>query len=176
MTRFDECLAFVFGAEGGFSNDRFDRGGPTQYGITQATYNAYRTRHHLSVQSVAGITKDEARSIYFNDYWKAPCFAELPAPLDLVCFDAGVNCGPGNAARWLQSALGVTVDGQIGSHTLTAVNRDQESGILPSVVSACLDERRAHYDRICKTDPTQRRFYNGWMARVGRIQSQTEVV
>jgi lysozyme family protein len=38
---FDNALRIVLQLEGGYSNDPFDRGGATNYGIVQATYNDY---------------------------------------------------------------------------------------------------------------------------------------
>lgn len=179
MTRFEECMAFVFGREGGKHDgtgiNRFDRGGATSYGVTQDAYSAYLARHHLPIQPIGGITRDEAKELYREDYWQSPGFALLPRPLDLVCFDAGVNCGTRTATRFLQAALGVKVDGVLGNKTLAAAVADSAEGVLPAVVAACLDERRGHYDRICKTDPSQRRFYRGWMARCDHLQQQTEV-
>ena len=37
---FEKIVQLVFGSEGGFSNHPNDRGGRTNYGVTQATYYA----------------------------------------------------------------------------------------------------------------------------------------
>lgn len=174
--RFDDCMAFEFGAEGGYSDDPLDRGGPTQYGVTQRAYDAYRERHRLPLQPVKFIERDEARDVYREDYWQRLCCSSLPQPLDLVVFDAGVNCGVKAAAKFLQRALGVADDGSIGPKTLAAVAKDQASGLLPHVIDTCLNERLAYYDDIVKRDATQARFIKGWRNRVASLQAQVEVV
>lgn len=176
MSRFDDCLKFVFSAEGGYVDDPFDRGGATNFGITQDTYNAYRARHHLPFQPVQFITKDEARSIYREDYWQLLCCDRLPKPLDLVVFDAGVNCGIRASAKFLQRALGVADDGIIGNKTISAVIADKDNGLLPHVIATCLDERRSYYDTIVKRDASQARFHKGWINRVAMLETETEVV
>jgi Glycosyl hydrolase 108 len=40
-SRFDACMPFIFKAEGGYSDNPADPGGPTNYGITLATLRAY---------------------------------------------------------------------------------------------------------------------------------------
>lgn len=65
----------------------------------------------------------QAKDIYRRDFWGALGCHEMAPPLAYMVFDAGVNCGVGRAARWLQGALGVGVDGAIGPKTM-AVARD----------------------------------------------------
>ena len=45
---------------------------------------------------------------------------DLPFPLAAVTMDAAVNSGPRRAVEWLQKALGVTADGQLGPVTMHA--------------------------------------------------------
>jgi lysozyme family protein len=61
-------------------------------------------------------------------YWAARAFLrdEMPIALRLMTYNAGVNCGIGRGARWLQEALnkqgeGLDVDGEIGPLTLSCV-------------------------------------------------------
>ena len=41
---FEKIVQLVFGSEGGFSNHPNDRGGRTNYGVTQSTYNGWRRK------------------------------------------------------------------------------------------------------------------------------------
>ena len=45
---FDQALAHVLEMEGGFSDDAYDPGGPTNYGITLAVYAAGAVRGRLA--------------------------------------------------------------------------------------------------------------------------------
>ena len=49
---FEKIVQLVFGSEGGFSNHPNDRGGRTNYGVTQSTYNGWRRKKGLSVKDV----------------------------------------------------------------------------------------------------------------------------
>lgn len=47
---FEKALEFLFPSEGGYVNNKKDRGGPTNMGITQTTLNSYRKRKGVSIQ------------------------------------------------------------------------------------------------------------------------------
>ena len=175
MSRFDECLKFVLGVEGGLSNDKADHGGLTNYGVTQATYDNYRSRvRHLPQASVAGITLDEAADIYRQNYWKPIRGDNLPAPLDLCIFDAAVNSGVRQAVLFLQRGLGVDDDGLIGSDTLGAVTMDNQNGLTPRVVRDVLAQREFFYRKIVSNDPTQAKFLGGWLNRIKAVRAACE--
>ncbi len=104
--RFEECLRFTLHWEGGFVHHPQDPGGATNMGITQGTYNAWRSSQGLPHQSVREITRDEVRTIYHDRYWLTIGGPSLPPGLDLAAFDAGVNSGVGRARRWLEAHPG----------------------------------------------------------------------
>ena len=116
--RFARCLAFVLKAERGFVNDPQDPGGATNLGITIGTLSAYR-KQPVTVADVRNLTVAEATLIYRNEFWGPG--DKLPAGVDLMYFNAAVNCGPGHAAKFLQHACGAAVDGDIGPGTLAKV-------------------------------------------------------
>jgi lysozyme family protein len=60
--RFLRAVEFVLANEGGDSCDSRDRGGRTRFGITEKT----AARHRLDVRR---LTLNQARMIYFLDYW-----------------------------------------------------------------------------------------------------------
>jgi lysozyme family protein len=59
----DAILAAILRREGGFVNHPADRGGPTHYGITQATLQAWRGRA-VSEEDVRALSVEEAKAIY----------------------------------------------------------------------------------------------------------------
>ena len=61
--RFETLLNYVFEDEGGFNDDPVDRGGRTNFGITQDSYNFYRDRRGIPRDDVRNITKTEAKNI-----------------------------------------------------------------------------------------------------------------
>jgi lysozyme family protein len=90
MTDFDTAIAFVFKAEGYYSDDKNDPGGKTKYGISQKAYP------DLNIQS---LTRQDAEDIYRRDYWKAAGCDSMQWPLSLVVFDTAVNLGVKRAQR-----------------------------------------------------------------------------
>lgn len=92
----ERAIDFVLEHEGGFVNHPKDPGGATNYGITKRTLEAYFGRP-FTVQDVRNLSVDTAREIYERQYWAH--FSGLPAGLDLVAFDFGVNAGPNRAMR-----------------------------------------------------------------------------
>ena len=88
---FEKAMNFIFKWEGGYVNDGNDPGGETNYGISKRAYP------NLDIKN---LTKDEAKQIYYRDYWeKSGCF-DLPYPLDIVVLDTAVNLGVNRASRF----------------------------------------------------------------------------
>ncbi|TIS04249.1 MAG: N-acetylmuramidase, partial [Mesorhizobium sp.] len=125
-SREKEALARVLVHEGGYVNHPADPGGPTNKGVTQRIYDAYRKGKGLATRSVKGITSLEVFDIYDRQYWDAVKADQLPAGVDYVVFDGAVNSGPGQSIKWLQGALGPlykgSIDGVMGVGTLAAVS------------------------------------------------------
>lgn len=157
---FDQALALTLQLEGGLEVDATDLGGRTMDGITQGEYDSWRIRHDLPVRPVDFITSIEMRALYFEDYWTACRCEELPAGLGAAVFDMAVNSGPGNAARTLQEALGIRVDGAIGPMTLLAAAN------APGPVLAFLKARSGFYVQVVIENAAQIKFFHGWVDRL----------
>ena len=161
---FDIALAHVLRMEGGWTEDPYDPGGPTNFGITLETIAAHRkivvdagTYAQLK-HNLRQIPATEVRQIYLERYWR-PARAGLLAPaVALMHFDAAVNHGAGTAARILQEASGASIDGEIGPETLRAC------AVLPAVelIQRYAAIRRARYRALGHFW----RFGRGWLARV----------
>ena len=164
-SRFEPCLEILFPMEGGYSNRSVadDPGGPTNLGITQRTYTAWRKLRGLSTQDVRAITHEEARAIYRSQYWDAVRADELPVGLDLCVFDYAVNSGPAQAIKTLQRALGVTADGIVGEQTLAALSNVDQRRLI---VDVC--DRRLAFMQSLKN---WRANKNGWSNRVRNIRA-----
>lgn len=119
MANFKEIADLVLNVEKGFSNEPWDNGGPTKYGVTIGTLSTWR-RKRCTVDDVKNLTLDEAYEIYREKFWVPIHGDELPFAIALLTFDSAINSGPAQAARWLQRACGVVDDGVIGPKTLAA--------------------------------------------------------
>lgn len=101
---FKQALHFVLNMEGGFVDDPDDKGGATNKGITQGTYDAYRKSHKKAIQTVKNITDAEVADIYYNNYWvKAGCDKMTPI-FAVIAFDTAVNMGVGRIKEFMIAA------------------------------------------------------------------------
>lgn len=161
---FSRAVAYLIDVLEGGPQVVVDTGGTTRWGISQ---NAYPD------EDIANLSRDRAEFLYRRDYWNAVDAARLPAPLALLVFDAAVNQGPGNAARFLQECLGsVRVDGAIGPRTVGAVRAHQ----YPHWLRLTYSERRlGHYEELAWTKPGKyRSSLKGWRIRVLRVHSEAD--
>jgi uncharacterized protein (TIGR02594 family) len=171
---FEQALVHVLRMEGGWTDDPYDPGGPTNFGITLATL-ATHTKTAVTALTFPGLKADlrtispaTVRTIYFERYWQ-PCRAQLlPPALALMHFDAAVNHGVGGAARLLQRALRVEADGEIGPQTFAAAAAQPLSNSLENYAV----QRRALYRRLGHFW----RFGRGWLARVDATLAAAETL
>ena len=160
--RFDACMPFIFKAEGGYSDNPADPGGPTNFGVTLATLKAYEGNPNLTADAVKALTPEMAKEIYRTAYWNRMQCGALPAGLDLEVFDFGVNSGPAESVKTLQRIVGVTQDGSIGPITLAAVGQFNVGDLIARFAQA----RLVFYQGLNMPE-----FEQGWATRVAQIQT-----
>lgn len=164
---FASALAFLFAPtiEGGFSNRdrRDDPGGATNRGITQAILAKWRG-HPVGIEDVRRLGEAETVAIYRAFFWNACRCDDLPWPLALAVFNGAVLSGEGQAKRWLQRALRVTVDGNIGPVTLAAADRCD----VPDVLARFLQQQQHFNEDLGNYEANK----NGWTRRLFRLAFQ----
>ncbi|MGZ8363167.1 MAG: glycoside hydrolase family 108 protein [Caulobacteraceae bacterium] len=160
------CLP-TLAREGGYADHPSDRGGPTNFGITAATLGAWRKLGRAATaEEVRALTRPEARDIYRQMFIRDPAFDGVEdEALRAILIDTGVLHGPGRAARWLQEALGVTVDGDVGAQTLSALKRTDAGAIARAV----LGKRIRRIGETVRRDPRQAVFAAGWLNRAADL-------
>jgi lysozyme family protein len=180
MANIDELIEEVIEREGGYVNHPADRGGATNWGITEAV-----ARRQGYVGEMRALPRADAAAIYRRLYWHKPGFdaiAKRAPKLAAEMFDTGINMGTGTAAGFLQRALNalnregrdypdLKVDRSVGPATLTALDaflkkrgKAAESVLLKAVEAL----QGAHYLNIAEARPSQEAFVYGWLAnRIG---------
>lgn len=151
--------------EGGYVDDVRDPGGATNRGVTLKVLEEWREKP-VSKADVKALTEDEARAIYSHRYWMPIRGDELHPAVAFVVMDAAVNSGVSRSARWLQQAVGVVADGNIGPRTVAAANAADPA----HVIDTCCATRLA-FLKALKTWPT---FGRGWERRVREVQAAAE--
>lgn len=149
--QFDQAFTRLLGHEGKFSDHSADPGGATCWGVTEAVARA--NGYHGDMRE---LPQDFAKSIYHREYWK-PCRCdELPLAVRFAVFDGAVNSGVGQSARWLQRAVGVRDDGEIGPKTIAAAH-----------ATTGLAQKLAGQRLMFMTNlPTWGSFGKGWARRI----------
>lgn len=159
---FRPSLALVLAHEGGYVNHPRDPGGPTNQGVTQRVYDAYRDYHRQRRQSVKAVLSSEVSDIYNKNYWKLVRGDSLPVGLDYCVFDFAVNSGVSRAVRYLQRAIGVVDDGVLGMISMAALDKlCKQDGCETLIAQYCAN--RLAFLRNLGTFPT---FGKGWTRRV----------
>lgn len=153
---FDESFTTLLGHEGGYSNHPSDPGGETMWGVT-----ARVARAHGYMGPMKDMPVEVAKNIYYKLYWTPVKADELPSVLRYAVFDAAVNSGPLQAAKWLQRAVAVDDDGKIGPATLAAVKAKDPY----QVKAAMLAERLTFMTNL----PTWSAFGKGWARRIASL-------
>lgn len=166
----DDILDHVLKNEGGFVNDPKDPGGATNMGITAATLGAWRKLGRSCTPSeVKAMTRDEAIAIYKKRYITDPHFdAVADGNLRMIVVDTAVLFGPDRATRFLQTALGVSADGDLGTNTRKALATADPKAVGRKVI----DQRIARHRARVAEKPSQQRFLKGWLNRCESLRQQ----
>lgn len=150
---FERAYDRLLGHEKGYSNHPADKGGPTNWGVTQKV-----ARAHGYLGDMRDYPQALAHAVYRTDYW-APCQADaLPEAVRYDVFDGAVNSGVGQSVRWLQRAAGVPADGALGPVTLKAL------GALPGAVLAA--RYNGHRLMFMANLDNWDAFSEGWAKRI----------
>ncbi len=155
---FEQAFNYLLLFEGGFSDDKNDKGGITKFGISERSYPNI---------DITQLTLEEAKNIYYEDFWlKNKCDKIIHTKVAIKLFDISVNTGLKVAARILQravraSGIMLSEDGIIGEKTINSVNKI-DGGIL---LSALKSEIAGYYRIIITKNDRLKVFENGWLNR-----------
>jgi lysozyme family protein len=159
---FESALEAVLHHEGGFVNHPADPGGMTNLGVTKKVWEEW-VGHDVDESAMRALTPEIVGSMYKAKYWDKIKGDDLPSGVDYAVFDAAVNSGPGRAAKWLQSCVGVEPDGGIGPKTLAAVAAFDSADLVEDYAKRRLSFLMdlPHWDT----------FGKGWGRRVAAVQT-----
>ena len=155
LTKFDDIIDIVIKHEGGYVNDPNDLGGETKYGITKRFYPDV---------DIKNLTEEEAKQIYYDDYWVPNKVPSMHDNVKHIFFDMCINQGRGTAVKVLQRAVNskggdLEVDGGLGPKTIEAINKYKPCDNR----TRCY--RLKHYYDLVNKKPEQEKFLFGWFRR-----------
>lgn len=158
LSNFEFALDYTFANEGVLSNDKFDRGGITKYGIILDDLK--RVGLKASEDAIRNLTKDDAKLIYKKLYWDSLNLDEISHKGVATClFDIGVVRGTGVPPKCCTEIC--------GSAKANIVNLYDPDSFIQQ-----FSERSASdFRQIVARNPTQYRFIKGWLNRSNRLLS-----
>ena len=142
---FEKVIEYLFESEKGYVNHKRDRGGPTNLGVTQTTYDDWRKQKGLPKQDVKNITKNEAKQLYYEEFWKGTGASEVEDLREAyLLFDTSVICGPYVAKKMFKKSGGN--------------------------IYQFLKERARYHNVDISNNPDQSDFREGWFNRLKDLE------
>jgi lysozyme family protein len=187
MAIFIQAFKITMGNEGGYANNPNDHGGETYAGVARNFWPKWsgwpivdqivgQRPANLNAQLQGNSNLQAAvESFYQENFWDSVGLSALQSQqLANQLFDTAVNMGTGMAARFLQEAINalkpntVTVDGQVGPHTIEAANAANVETLYDEVIAL----RRGRYLAIIQNNPSQAQFERSWFSRLTPFNPQ----
>ena len=153
--------------EGGYQRNPRDRanwtGGEIGKGELVGTNGGITALDLPLGMDIEHLTEDQKISYYqHGTYWK-PLYSQIASQLAAnKLFDMGVLFGVGTAVRLLQDVVGLTPDGLFGPETLSAVNAEHDTTLLPAFKSRL----HQHVKDVVEKRPTDAEFASDWNRRI----------
>ena len=149
-----KALSFTLKWEGGFSNDKYDPGGKTKYGISDAGDGTVDGLVDINGDGkgdvkVEELTRAQAVDRYYHAYWRKAGCENVSLTAAICLFDAAVNCGVAKARGWWKT--------------------------IPDP-KAFNELRRMFYYRLVDKNPTMKRFLKGWLNRLNDLNKYIEIL
>lgn len=141
---FKKALQFVLKWEGGYVKNPDDKGGATNKGITQLTYDAYLRSKRKVSEDISQISDSEVQEIYYKNYWLAANCNKMSPQFAVACFDTAVNMGVSRVDEFLRAADWKNLD-------------------------KFLEARRNKYKEFAKYG-NQKIFLQGWLNRLNALE------
>lgn len=161
----EKLTPYITKWEGGYVNDPLDKGGPTNMGVTLATWKAVGyDKTGDGIIDKADIKKLNNKDFeavlkrYWN-LWKADDIENQSVANILVDW-------VWTSGRWgiiiPQRTLGLVADGIVGPKTIAKMNGMNQEHLFKLIYQ----EREKYISGIVRNNPSQKRFFNGWMNRL----------
>ena len=164
---FDKIFNYLLYVEGGYTDDEYDKGGKTKYGIIEV-----EARECGYKGSMKDLTLELAKEIYFKKYYTRYNLDKIDnEEIALSICDWTVNSGSWGLKKAQQTlnelGYNLVVDGLFGNKTIQALNTVDVVRFL----ELYHNKQRLFYNNIVKNNPTQKKFLQGWLNRVSRKEN-----
>jgi Putative secretion activating protein len=172
MAKVELFAPHVLNLEGGFVDNKNDRGGATKFGVTLQTWRSMGYDKDgdgdIDVMDLKAITKEDAIGILSKHYWarwRADQIRNQSVANLLV--DWTYNSGAWGI-KIPQRLMSLTVDGVVGPKTIATVNDANQKILHQRLIEA----RLQFVHDIVKNNPSQNEFLKGWENRIKSFKYQ----
>jgi lysozyme family protein len=157
-----DAIEKVLKHEGGYVDHPADKGGATNYGITQRVYEEF-VKRKVTKDEIRNMPRGNAIAIYKRDYWDRVRGDSIKDyAVAFLIFDAAVNSGVSTAIKTAQRILGINPDGVAGAEFIKHLNAFNSREFTTRYNKA----REDFYKAIVAKNPSQQVFIKGWLKRV----------
>ena len=169
--RFDSVIGYSFDFEGGYANNKNDRGGETKFGITAPFLEDYKyALPGGKGKPINELTKEDAKLLYKAQWDKYNLGYIHDKDLALLLNDYMINSYARNVAKRVQNILNsngtnLKIDGIFGKETLNAINDVDKKWLIKQI----LIDRYHWYRKSVQNDKVQIEHYKGWINRLNKI-------
>jgi lysozyme family protein len=177
---FSQELPKILALEGGYANVTGDRGGETYKGISRVNFPNWPgwiivdKKKPLKYNQVINdpILDAQVNGFYKKYFWDSLNIDKLPGPVQGILFDFAINSGNVTAAKAFQKVIRdttgakIVIDGVIGKGTINAANKANQKTLFDNFK----DYRLNFYKAIVNRNPTQEKFYDGWINRLNSFE------
>jgi len=163
---FDRAINKMLNLEGGKTYEKSDRGGKTNLGITQRTYNDWKDSIKQPRADVFNITVEEAKEIYKQNYWNIIKGSKLPHSIAQAILSMALTDGPQDAIRHTQKILGIPPTGTMGPITMKAIWSAAKQKGESKITNYIVDKQIQRY----QSDEQAKTYGKGWTNRAESLR------
>lgn len=169
--KFQYAVTVVLHHEGGYVDDKKDRGGVTNFGISLRYLRDIKIDVNgdgaIDGKDIRLMDKGEATEIYKKYWWDKYHYNNIvDTILATKVLDLSVNVGEIEAHKIVQRALNtngttVSIDGILGKHSFDAINSQSNDTLLKCIRAQSV----LFYLNLIKIHPQYIKYRDGWLRR-----------
>lgn len=191
---FDKAIQIILKHEGKLVNDKHDRGGITNYGVSLRYVEGLMKSGTVAISEfdfnrdgkvdgldIADMNLDEAKAIYKKKWWNLYGYGKInDQKIATKVFDLAVNMGNKKAVKIIQESCNmlaysdnkrfknvknnIKIDGILGKETVNFINSLDE-GYEKKLIAKIRVNAANYYKYLAKKHPTYKKFLKGWLNR-----------
>jgi lysozyme family protein len=163
---FMKSVKYVLQSEGGYVNNPKDPGGPTNLGVTKASWTSF-LKKPVNDNDIKKLTVDDVIPFYKKRYWDICLCDNLPLGIDYCVFDYAINSGPIRAVETLRRLIGLEHVGAFEKKNIESYFKENKDNII--LIKKICSQRLLFLQSLKNYEV----FGKGWLNRVLMVQEKS---